>query len=186
MKILTLLLGVLAFGFYLRGVSPAPYGGDSGELIASAAALGVSHAPGYPLHAVLGKAVSVLVPFGGLAYRVNLLSAALSAVAVALLFLLIIQLTGIIPAALAGAFVYAALPLVWDQSQVAEVFALNNAIAVALCVVWQMYLQRKKPPFFFAFAFLLGIGLANHQTLLLMGPGFLVWSWKEFFPLSSQ
>jgi hypothetical protein len=46
---------------------------DGGELVAAASELGGSHAPGQPLHAVIGYAAT-LVPFGTIAWRVALLS----------------------------------------------------------------------------------------------------------------
>ncbi len=47
---------------------------DSGETIASAHLLGVSHPPGYPLHALIGH-LALWLPVGSMAFRLNLFSA---------------------------------------------------------------------------------------------------------------
>lgn len=51
---------------------------DSGELIAAAAHLGIPHQPGYPLWTLLSHLFTWL-PFGHIAYRVNMASAFFSA-----------------------------------------------------------------------------------------------------------
>jgi hypothetical protein len=144
--------------------------------------LGVSHAPGYPLHALLGKAFAAAVPWGGFAYRVNLLSAALTAATVAVLYRFL-RARGAGPAAaLAAAGLYAALPVVWDQAQTAEVFALNNLFAAALLLAWPFWegpsgSDGKSLRRLSLWAFLYGAGLANHLTLVLLLPGF---AWMFF------
>lgn len=176
-------LFLAAWGVYAAGAGPSLYGGDSGELIASAAALGVSHAPGYPLHALLGRLFIEAVPWGAIPYRVNLLSAFVSALTAALLFRLLRRLLDSPPAALAGAALYALLPVVRDQAMTAEVFALNNLAAVLLLLCFVEGLPPgPASPFrersLCAWAFLYGLGLANHHTLVLIFPVFLLLFWR--------
>ncbi len=52
--------------------------------------LGIAHPTGYPLYTSLGKLFTFL-PFGDVAYRVNLMSAVFGAAAIALVYLLILQ-----------------------------------------------------------------------------------------------
>ncbi len=52
-----------------------PHAFDTGELVAAAFALGGSHPPGQPLHAILGFAATLL-PLGPAAFRVTLVSVA--------------------------------------------------------------------------------------------------------------
>ena len=70
---------------YGRTLYPGVAGGDSGELIITAYGLGVAHPPGYPLYTLLGHVITWL-PVGSIAWRVNLLSAILDAIAAGLLF----------------------------------------------------------------------------------------------------
>lgn len=77
--IVTLLLAFsTSFLLYLLTLAPTVTFEDSGELIAAAYTLGVPHQPGYPLFTIMGR-VFTLLPFGNIAYRVNLMSAFLSA-----------------------------------------------------------------------------------------------------------
>jgi len=70
---------VLSFLFYLATTTPSVLPADSGEFQTVAPLLGVAHPPGYPLYTVLGWLFTHLLPFGSLAYRLNLLSAFLAA-----------------------------------------------------------------------------------------------------------
>jgi tetratricopeptide (TPR) repeat protein len=164
-----------AWSFFLAGASPSIYGGDSGELVASAAALGISHAPGYPLHALLGKAAVVGIPWGPAAFRVNLLSSFLTAATVAGLFLFLKRTVSWVPALVAALF-YASLPIVRDQAQVAEVFALNNAFALGLLALVALGRgsEAVKPRGLALAAFLAGLGLHAHQTLVFLAPGLVL------------
>lgn len=78
----------VTFTVYILTLAPSVYLEDSGELIASAYSLGVAHPPGYPLYVLLGKWFSLL-PFGEVAYRINLMSAFFGAATCAVLFLMI-------------------------------------------------------------------------------------------------
>lgn len=49
-------------------------GGDGGDLIVAAYTLGVGHPPGYPAHTLIAH-LFTLLPWGSVAFRVNLLSA---------------------------------------------------------------------------------------------------------------
>ncbi len=65
---------------YLLTVAPTISFFDSGELISGAYTLGISHPPGYPVYVTLGK-LFTLMPFGNVAYRMNLLSVFFAAMA---------------------------------------------------------------------------------------------------------
>ena len=58
---------------YLMTIAPTLSFFDSGEMIAGAYTLGVAHPPGYPVYVTLGKLFTYL-PFGNVAFRVNLMS----------------------------------------------------------------------------------------------------------------
>ena len=67
-----------AFGWFLLGVAPDLHWLDSGELIAAAHHLGVSHPPGQPAWTLLAKAAALL-PLGSIPFRMAVLSAAAAA-----------------------------------------------------------------------------------------------------------
>lgn len=137
----TLAAGLVPLGVYLATLSPTVNGGDSGELITVAYLGGVAHPPGYPLHALLGK-LTTLLPFGTVAWRVNLLSALCDAGAAALLCRAVVLLSGDLAAGLMAAGLFAFAPLVWPYAITAEVFALNNLFAAGL-LYWSARLLRE-------------------------------------------
>ena len=69
------------FGVYVALAAPGIEWLDAGELTAAAWSLGISHPPGQPLHALLGRALAFL-PFGEIAFRVTLVSALAAALVV--------------------------------------------------------------------------------------------------------
>ena len=81
-------LFLVTFGLYLSTLAPsvATIFDDSLELQLACYQLAIIHPTGYPLYALLGKLFTFL-PFGDVAYRVNLLSAVAAAWAVTLVYL---------------------------------------------------------------------------------------------------
>ena len=148
--------------------------GDTPEYVAAAVQLGVPHPPGYPLLVMLGHLFSVGLP-GPLPFRVNLLSALCSAASVGIVYLTAFQLTGQRTASAVGALVLALSPLFWQWSLVAEVFPLNclmAAILTYLLVLWQQ--QPRRSGFLVSAAFVTGLAIANHLTIVLLAPAALI------------
>jgi len=83
---------LVAFAVYLALLCPDLAWEDSGEFITASWCLGVPHAPGSPIYVILGKILTCL-PFGSVAFRVNLLSALLSAIASSLFCLFLYRRT---------------------------------------------------------------------------------------------
>jgi hypothetical protein len=66
---------LISFMIFMKTLYPVSPPGDSAELIAVANQFGQAHPPGYPLHTLLGKIFISLFPVGGIAYRLNVLTA---------------------------------------------------------------------------------------------------------------
>jgi len=141
--------------------------------------LGIAHPTGYPLYMLLGKLFTFL-PFGNVAYRVNLMSAVFGAATVALLYLLVLRAARPRPevrldlrqpgwpvhvGAIVGAGLLAVGQVFWQQATVAEVYTLN-AFFVALLLL----LATCSPARIGWLAFLLGLSLTHHRTMLLLLP----------------
>ena len=76
------LLFLLTFTVYLATLCPTVYVEGSGELISSIHLLGIAHPTGYPLLCLIGRMIDTIIPFGSVAWRINLTSALLGAVVV--------------------------------------------------------------------------------------------------------
>ncbi len=155
--------------------------GDSPELITAAATLGVAHEPGYPLFTMLGHLFSCL-SVGSIPFRVNLLSVICHGATVGVIYLTANRLTRSHLAALIAALLLAVNPTFWSWSLVAEVFPLNDLIAATLILfllAWNE--QPQQHALLFMSAFLAGLGLTNHQTIVLLGPAscFILWQQRS-------
>jgi dolichyl-phosphate-mannose-protein mannosyltransferase len=175
-------VGILYFATAARDIVL----GDTPELITAAITLGVPHPPGYPLFAMLGHLFSLL-PAGPLPFRVDLLSVVCGAGTALLVYMTALRITGTAAASACAALVLAFTPLVWSWALVAEVFPLNNffAAAVIYCLLtW--YERPRHMRFLVAAAFLFGLGLSNHHTIVLVSPAVLFLLWRRRKELISQ
>jgi len=181
--------GCVAFIIYLFTLAPSLPTGDSGELITAAKLLGVAHAPGYPLFTMLGH-LFTLLPFGSVAYRVNLMSAVFDALAVAVIALSTYRL--VIPAtseerrpggtrwpaacaAAAAGLILGFGGAFWATSVIAEVFALDNFLAALLLFLLLEWERRpRRAGFLYAAGLVAGLGMANQQTIVLLAPACLL------------
>jgi 4-amino-4-deoxy-L-arabinose transferase-like glycosyltransferase len=116
---------------------------------------------------------------GDVAYRVNLMSATLGALAIGGLYLIIIQLlpvdhTGRRVAAALAALVFAFGPAVWSQAVIAEVYAPNLAF-IALTLVCLLHWERaRRDRDFFVFALVFALVLGMYLSDLGFAPAFAV------------
>ncbi|MBI2421154.1 MAG: DUF2723 domain-containing protein, partial [Candidatus Levybacteria bacterium] len=176
-RILGLIIPVLLFSFtltvYILTLSRSVYYGDSGEFIAVAKTLGVAHPPGYPLYTMLAHLFTYL-PFGNIAFKVNLFSAVTSSLTVVVIYLACLKLTGNRLASASASLILAFSYLFWLYSLVAEVFSLNN-LFVALIVLISLHIfekpQNKK--LFYLLSFVFALALTNHHTIVLLAPALL-------------
>lgn len=169
----------LPLALYLATAARDIMVGDNPEFVGVAATLGVGHPPGYPLVAMLGHLLS-LIPVGPLAFRINALSAICGAGASGLVFLTAFRLTQRPAPSLVAAYVLAFNPLFWSWSLEAEAFALSNLLSAALMwllVMWHEQPERQR--WLLAAAVVAGLGLANHQTIVLLAPAAFLVLWQR-------
>ena len=183
MKPLTILniekifIPVFIFSFtlaiYILTLSRSIYFGDSGEFITVAKTLGIPHPPGYPLYTMLAHLFTYL-PFGNLAFRVNLFSAVTSSLTVVVVYFICLKLTKNRIASASASLFLAFSYLFWLYSLVAEVFSLNN-LFVALIVLFSLHIFEKphEKKLFYLLAFVFGLALTNHHTILFLTPALL-------------
>lgn len=175
-----------SFIVYLMTLAPTVSGEDGGELVAAAYSLGIPHPTGYPLWTMLAHAFIKLIPFGEVAWRVNLMSAFWASGTVALVVLTLRALqVGRLAAGLAG-LILAFSREFWEQSVIAEVYTLN-AFFVVLCIYLLLDWTRTRSKLtLYLFALIYSLSLSNHSTMYLLGPVFLVYIFAVDKPLLKQ
>ena len=166
--------GLFCLAVYILTLCPTIPGGDSGEFVTIAVVRAVAHPPGYPIYTLLAKLFTI-IPLGSIAMRVNFLSAVCSALMAVFLFLGVARWTGSNWAGFFATGLAAFSPLIWRYSVVAEVFPLNNLFIAVLCYLAIRYRQDKEQWIPFLGAFIFGLGLSNHHTLIFYGIPLTIW-----------
>ena len=164
-----------AFAFFLGGASPALAPRDAGDMAAAAFTLGVAHPPGYPLYAVVGRAWLAVMPLGNPAYRLAVLSCLAGAFAVMFVFMSVRRRSGPYGALASAAALAFSFPL-WKFALIQEKYSLH-ALFLAVLLFLSEGPDEDAVRRCRLSAFLFGLGLVNHQSLVLWLPSWL-WLWR--------
>ncbi len=162
---LAALIGAFVFATHAWGACRTIYVGDSGELVTAVHLLGIPHPTGYPLYVLLGKLWTLTLPFGSVAWRMSLFSAACGAAACAVLLALLRRAGVGVLASAFGALLLGFGPSFWGEANVQRVYTLNALIVVlATGAAWRWHEVRSSRWLALAF-FLCGLGAANHTFM---------------------
>ncbi len=186
--ILAVAVLVVSMITYLRTVQPTVPYWDCGEFIACAHILGIPHPPGTPLFMLIGRFFSMLIPFGEVAWRVNIVSSVSSAFAVMFGYLIvtwvirkwykrvdtIYKRATVYIGGVTGALFMAFSRTFWNNAVEAEVYGLSMLIMTAsIYLILKWTDNRRKPEgekYIYAFAFLSVLALGIHMTSFLVVP----------------
>jgi hypothetical protein len=183
--------GLVLLG-YLLTLAPTVTFWDAGEFIAATKTLGIPHPPGTPLFVMIAHVWALVFPVGEYAFRTNLLSALLSALAAGCFFLVVhesvralttdlahdtarvLRLGGAAAAALLGAFTFTN----WQNSNETEVYAVATFTIAAMCWLAHVWRRergtRRAPRLLLLIVYLAGISIGNHLLALLAGPAVIM------------
>ncbi len=144
-----------ALVLYLLTVAPTTSFWDSGEFIAIAHGLQVSHPPGAPFYMLVGRLFSMFVPTEYIALSVNLVSVLSSALTILFTHLIIVRLIrvwqgppsswtlperiSVLAGGVIGSLTFAATDSFWFNAVEAEVYAMSmlfTAVVVWLIMKW--------------------------------------------------
>ena len=144
--------------------------------------LGVPHPPGYPLYVLLSHAF-VALPLGTIAYRANLFSAVMAAVACSLAYVIARQLGAGRWAALCAALGLATGASFWRSAVFAEVYSLAAVMAgltITLLLAWG---SRGRARWLIAAFGAFALGLGNHLTIVGVVPAFAAYALTRRHPV---
>jgi len=185
---------ILAFSLplfiYSLTLAPSVTFFDSGEFITAVSSLGTAHSPGYPLFVNYAKPFTFL-PFGSIAFRVNIATAVSAALACYGVYLLTAYLLKDeeLPweagfsrlarrlIALCAALTFACTARLWLQSNHDKPYPLLAficAIVFYLMLLWRESYQAgdERPSYVYLGAFLCGLGTGAHQIMVLLIPAY--------------
>jgi len=172
---LALFAGALAV--YIRTMRPSFDWLDNSELITAAYHLGIGHNPGYPTLMLIGHAFSWL-PIGAIAYRLNLMNAAFGALAVALLYLVCLRVTGRASAPAVGTHLAAGLAALtaafsytfWELTTETDAFTLHAVFMLAIVLLLLRWRDGSGARDLYLAWLIIGVSLGNHPLTTLLIP----------------
>ena len=206
-RIIALLIFIVTFTVYFDTMAPTVSYWDCGEFIAVSHTLGVPHPPGSPFFLLMGRIFSML-PFNeDIAFRVNVISPLVSALAVMLLYLSTVKVIThwrgkvnnitdvmiVFGGAAVGALTFAFTDSHWFNAVEAEVYAFSTfftAIVVWLILLWNEKAdERGHERYILIIAYMFGLAIGVHILNLLTLPFLALiiyfrkttFEWKTFF-----
>ena len=171
---IALLIGSLSLALYIRTLAPSLLYGDVAEFQTLSYTLGMTHASGYPTQIIFGHLFTFL-PFGDIAYRVNLMSAFFGALAVANVYLIVRLMGGWRTAGLLASFTLTTSVFYWRRMIIAESY---GPAAGMLTVVWLSVLfwrRTDKWGWLFVAGLAGGLSMGIHSTVIMTGAAVLVY-----------
>ncbi|OIO90191.1 MAG: hypothetical protein AUK03_13465 [Anaerolineae bacterium CG2_30_64_16] len=164
---LALALAGAAFAGYALTLAPGILGGDAGELQFVPHILSLAHPTGYPLQILLDRLWLTVIPFGSVAWRINLLSALVAALGVGIVFTVVRSMTASRVAGTIAAVALAIAPVYWGQAVLGDKYALNGLLtALWAWMAWRSY-ERPGGWTWAQVVLALGLGLAHHRSFLV-------------------
>ncbi len=170
-------VGLAAFAVYLLTLYPGlGGGGDSAKFQYLGSVLGTAHPPGYPLYIFVSYLFGLL-PFGSLAYRINLMSATFGALAAVFVYLTLLRFRCHAVIAAVAALGLAFGRFFWERSLVAEVYSLNAALVALIVFLAVRWAESKRDrDLYFAVA-ACAVSLGNHLSVAALAPGLVLFVW---------
>ena len=189
---------LISLGLYIKTMAPSVSFWDTGEFIATAYTLSIPHPPGSPLYVLLGRVFS-MIPIMEVAWRVVLMSALSSAIAVWCTYLSTVAIarralhgeglkvfnderdTSVTVGAIVASMTLAVSYTFWFNATEAEVYGYS-ILFVSLSFWLVLYWEGTKhgalnDRWLFAVAYLFGLGGGLHLLCLLTIPCLLILAW---------
>ena len=174
----TAIFAVLSFSIplllYILTLEKKVIGGDTTWYALYLPKMYVMVPTGYPTFSIIGKLFSIM-PFGQLAYRLNLISAVFGALTILFLFLAINKFIKNQVISFVSSLTYAFLVSYWTVANRLE-FDTINSFFIAL-MLFSVFLYEEEPQRknFYFFAAALGLSLTNHPIAFFIVPAILLY-----------
>ncbi len=168
--LVAVIAALLSFFVYLLTLSQSVGWHDSAELALVAWQLGASHAPGSPVHSILGH---FMMQFYAEPHRAVILLSALTAGATTgILALLIYRLKRDVAIALFSALVYAFSYQVWAGAVMTEIYSLSILfLSIAILNIW-LWQANGKSSYFTVWIIAYALSLGAYFANILLFPAF--------------
>jgi len=168
--------GLLTFCVYLATMFPGIHArGDAAKFSFVGPVLGTPHAPGYPLYMLVSYAFS-FVPWGSLAFRMNLLSVVLGTAAVTIVYFICRRAGASRPAAFAIMLGLAFGDAFWSRALYAKGYTLNAALVAAGTLWLCRWLATRRVSHFYVAAAIFALSVGNHLINVALLPALVLFA----------
>jgi hypothetical protein len=186
-RILAAIAAGVAFACYVASASPWVSFWDIGENQTVPYILGIAHPTGFPFFTLLGWVYTHAIPFGTVAWRMNVFSGLWIAAAAAGVVLLAGRLGASRSAALFAALAFAFGPQAWFQGSHADAHALLAALMVFGVYFAVRFASTGRAQDAIGASLCTGLGLATHPEAMFVLPALaLAWAARVRHGLSAR
>ena len=178
---------IISFIIFLKTMNPTSFGYDTTWFHIQVAELSVGQTTGFPLAFLLGKLFTFL-PFGTIAYRLNMFSVFWGAATVTVFVMIISNLLKKeYYIALVSTLFFSFFRFFWIGTNRFEVYTFHTFL-VGLVILFGIYwLQSKKNKYLYLYYLFIGFTLTNHPLSLFILPALVLFpvfaDWRGVFKL---
>jgi len=189
-KLMYRLFGLLAFlvtlVVYSMTVQPNVPFWDCGEFTAASTWQQVPHPPGAPLFLMIGRLFQIIIPFGDLGWRVNMVSVVATAVSAWLLYFIIVKTIQnyrknpiedmadalmVYGSGLIGALAFCFSDTVWFNGVESEVYAMSTLFTAVVVYLMMRWNEEADNPgherYLLLIAYIVGLSTGVHLLAIL-------------------
>jgi hypothetical protein len=168
-------LALTFLALYVYSLLPTvAFYGDTPRFQTFPALWDVNSPPGAPLYTFISQAF-LLLPFGDVAYRLNLMSAFFATLSLLLLFQLLRHLDYPIWIAFLATGTFGLGKFFWEQAITAELYTIHTAFLLAVTLLFWLWTATRRYFWLYAGLGLYALSFGNHLGMLLLLPSLLYW-----------
>jgi len=166
-------------------MNPSSFGYDTTWFHIQVPELAVGQTTGFPLAFLLGKLFTFL-PFGTMAYRLNMFSVFWGAATV-MVFVMIVSnlLKKEYYIALVSTLFFSFFKVFWVQTNRFEVYTLHSFLTGLIILFGIYWMQSKKDKFLYLYYLFIGLSFTNHPLSVFLAPALILFpvfiDWRAVF-----
>ena len=168
---------IISFVIFLKTMNPSSFGYDTSWFHIQVAELAVGQTTGFPLAFLLGKLLTFL-PFGTMAYKLNMFSVFWGAATVTVFVMIVSNLLKKeYYIALVSTLFFSFFRFFWTQTNRFEVYTFHTFLIGIVILFGVYWIQSKNNKYLYLYYLFIGFSLTNHPISLFVLPALV------FFPV---
>ncbi|MHB1347264.1 MAG: protein O-mannosyl-transferase family [Candidatus Humimicrobiaceae bacterium] len=178
---------IISFVIFLKTMNPSSFGYDTSWFHIQVAELAVGQTTGFPLAFLLGKLLTFL-PFGTIAYKLNMFSVFWGAATVTVFVMIVSNLLKKeYYIALVSTLFFSFFRFFWTQTNRFEVYTFHTFLIGTVILFGVYWIQSKNNKYLYLYYLFIGFSLTNHPISLFVLPALVFFpvfaDWREVIKL---